>query len=82
MKAIRPETAQLLYRELEKIAVQQDKDLTIRTGEAYRLFLTLLLEATKTERLQFSTLFARLAYVCHKWQLDKSLQYYLLHSQA
>lgn len=77
MKAIRPETAQLLYRELEKIAVQQDKDLTIRTGEAYRLFLTLLLEATKTERLQFSTLFARLAYVCHKWQLDKSLQYYL-----
>lgn len=77
MKAIRPETAQLLYRELEKIAAQPEKDLSLRTGEAYRLFLNILLEATKTERLQFATLFARLAYVCHKWQLDKSLQYYL-----
>ena len=77
MKAIRPETAQLLYRELEKIAAQPEKDLAFRTGEAYRLFLALLLEATKTERLQFATLFARLAYVCHRWQLDKSLQYYL-----
>ena len=77
MKAIRPETAQLLYRELEKIAAQPEKDLALRTGEAYRLFLSLLLEATKTERLQFATLFARLAYVCHRWQLDKSLQYYL-----
>jgi|APTNR8051073442_1049403.scaffolds.fasta_scaffold00134_13 DNA replication ATP-dependent helicase Dna2 len=77
MKAIRPETAQLLYRELEKIAAQPEKDLALRTGEAYRLFLALLLEATKTERLQFATLFARLAYVCHRWQLDKSLQYYL-----
>jgi len=77
MKAIRPEIAQLLYRELEKIAVQTDKELALRTGETYRLFLTLLLEATKTERLQFATLFARLAYVCHRWQLDKSLQYYL-----
>ncbi|NUN99342.1 MAG: AAA family ATPase [Saprospiraceae bacterium] len=77
MKAIRPETAQLLYRELEKIAAQADKDPALRLGEVYRLFLALLLEATKTERLQFATLFARLAYICHKWRLDKKLQYYL-----
>ncbi len=77
MKAISQATALLLYRELEKIAARADKDIAIRMGEAHRLFLIVLLEATKAERLQFATLFARLAFICHKWQLDKRLQYYL-----
>lgn len=77
MNAIRPELATLLYRELEKIAVQPNTELSLKLEKSYRLFLTLLVESTSTERLQFATLFARLAYVCHKWQISKSLQYYL-----
>lgn len=67
----------LFYRELEKNI--QDEQLNTREKIAglYRLLNLIFNEATRRERLQFATLFARIAYVGHQFQLDKRLQYYL-----
>jgi DNA replication ATP-dependent helicase Dna2 len=67
----------LFYRELEKNI--QDEQLNDREKIAglYRLLHLIFNEATRRERLQFATLFARIAYVGHQFQLDKRLQYYL-----
>ncbi|HMP25818.1 MAG TPA: hypothetical protein PKC76_16930, partial [Saprospiraceae bacterium] len=55
--------ARLLYREIQKIAQNEALPLTGRVEVLYRWLQTLFLEATRQERLQFSTLFARIAYV-------------------
>ncbi|TNE62128.1 MAG: DNA helicase [Bacteroidetes bacterium] len=65
-----PETAALLYRELVRIAshtnwASPEKVLAL-SGLLERLFL----EATKREQLAFSTLFARISYAGHLYQIQ------------
>lgn len=69
--------AKLFYREVWKIAQNEALPTAGKVDALYRLLQTLFLEATKLERLQFSTLFARIAYVAHQHQFDKKLQYYI-----
>lgn len=69
--------AQLFYQELGKVARNPDLDAAGRTAALYRLLSLLFVECTKQERLHFSTLFARMAYVCHRDEVDKRLQFYL-----
>jgi len=65
--------AALFYQELRKIQAEEAQGVEV----LYRLLNLVFLEATRQERLQFTTLFARIAYVCQKEQVDKRLQYYL-----
>lgn len=67
--------AHLLYNELRKIALRTEP--VGGTAALYRLLQVLFFEITKAERLQFSTLFARIAYVAHQHQLDRALQFYI-----
>lgn len=69
--------AKLFYREVWKITQNEALPTTGKVDALYRLLQTLFLEVTKQERLQFSTLFARIAYVAHQHQFDKKLQYYI-----
>lgn len=69
--------AKLFYREVEKIAQNEALPTAGKVDALYRLLQTLFLEATRLERLQFSTLFARIAYVAHQHQFDRKLQYYI-----
>lgn len=69
--------AQLFYRELWKTASAADLDEATRCDQLYRLLNLLFTEVTRRERLQFSTLFARMAYAGHRYELDSRLQYYL-----
>ncbi|MEO1627547.1 MAG: hypothetical protein AAFV25_20520, partial [Bacteroidota bacterium] len=59
---------------MEKIQ-QQPIDLWEKVTALYRLLNLLYVELTKAERLQFTTLFARIAYVGHKYELPKALQF-------
>lgn len=72
-----PALAQLFYRELEKIAAQTDVSGPARAEQLYRLLTQLFIALTQEERLQFSTLFSRIAYVSHRSELPRALQYHI-----
>lgn len=69
--------ARLFYREMEKIAGNEEMEKAARVEALYRLLTLLFVEMTRRERLQFSTLFARMAYTCHRAELSRPLQYYI-----
>ena len=69
--------APLFYRELEKIAGNEAMEEPAKVEALYRLLTLLFVEMTRRERLQFSTLFARMAYTCHRAELSRALQYYI-----
>ena len=66
--------AQAYYTELSKIQ-DQDTSLQSRTFSLRKLLAQIFLTATQDERIQFNTLFARIAYAGHRYQLDKILLY-------
>ena len=69
--------SQLFYRELEKALTGVSMSSEVRVEALYRLLNLLFVEATRKENLHFTTLFARIAYTCHKYQLERRLQYYI-----
>lgn len=69
--------AELFYREIMKTAGNDALDETGKTEALYQLLQRLIAEVTRKEQFYFSTFFARLAYACHSFRLDKPLQYFL-----
>ncbi len=69
--------AALFYRELEKVAGNEEMSEAVKVDALYRLLSLLFVEWTAKERLQFSTLFARIAYTCQKAEVDRQLHYYI-----
>ncbi len=71
------ELARLFYRELEKIHGNADWTPTAKADALARLLELLYIEVTKADNIQFTTLFARIAYACHRHQVDKRAQYWV-----
>ncbi|MCB0606576.1 MAG: AAA family ATPase [Lewinella sp.] len=69
--------AELFYRELQKVAGNSALEETGKTEALFQLLHRLITEVTRKEQFYFSTFFARLAYACHTFHLDKDLQFYL-----
>lgn len=69
--------SQIFYRELEKALTGPSMSPEVRVEALYRLLNLVFVEATRQENLHFTTLFARIAYTCHKYQLERRLQYYI-----
>lgn len=69
--------ARLFYRELEKNIQNEQLTEAEKLAGLYRLLNLVFAEITRKDRLQFATLFARIAYVGHQFQLDKQLQYHI-----
>ncbi|MCB0632291.1 MAG: PD-(D/E)XK nuclease family protein, partial [Lewinella sp.] len=67
----------LFYRELQKAITAEALSPEGKIEALYRLLNLLFVEATRQEKLHFTTLFARIAYTCHKYQLNRRLQYYV-----
>ncbi len=86
------ELARLFFRELIKVYEQGEASEREKIEVLYRLLNRLYVDATKEEQFQFTTLFARIAYAGHKFNLSRQLQFYvhefrreaqrLLHSTA
>lgn len=68
--------ATLFFRELEKIH-QQELPAHQCAEALLQLFQRLFLEVTQQERVQFTTLFARMSFACHLHHVDKRLQFYM-----
>lgn len=74
------ELARLFYIEIEKIVRQENNPTQSDKAIAlYRLMEGLFIEVTKDERIHFTTLFARIAYVTHKFKFGNELQFYVHH---
>ncbi|MEQ8704646.1 MAG: AAA domain-containing protein [Phaeodactylibacter sp.] len=73
----KPALAELFYKEVAKVVRNKELLPVDQVAALYRLLTLLFVECTKAERIQFSTLFARMAYVCHRDEVDKRLQFYL-----
>ncbi len=71
------ELARLFYRELVKVHENESWTHAAKADALARLLELLFLEVTKEENIQFTTLFARIAYAGHKFQLDKKTQYWV-----
>ncbi|MBI5916725.1 MAG: PD-(D/E)XK nuclease family protein, partial [Bacteroidetes bacterium] len=71
------ELARLFYRELAKIHGNDDWAPAAKADALARLLELLYLEVTKAENIQFTTLFARIAFACHKFQVEKKMQYWI-----
>lgn len=69
--------AQLFYREVEKVIQNDTLQPADQVEALYRLLNILFVEITRPEKLHFSTLFARIAFACHKFRLEKQLQFYI-----
>ena len=69
--------AHLFYRELLKIQQNQTIGEKEKIEALYRLLNLLFIEVTQQERLQFTTLFARIAFACQKYQIDKRSQFFI-----
>ncbi len=69
----------LFLRELEKIIDRPEQTAAARIEGIYRLMQLIFAKVTRTERLQFTTFFARIAYAGQQYQLDRQLQYFVHH---
>ncbi|MEZ4960561.1 MAG: AAA domain-containing protein [Saprospiraceae bacterium] len=71
------ELARLFYREIVKIHDNGAWSPTAKADALGRLLELLFLEVTKEENIQFTTLFARIAFACHKFKVEKRTQYWV-----
>lgn len=70
------ELAKLYYKEVEKIHQSQADDVEVAIELMYYFLHKLFIDITQNERIHFTTLFARIAFTSHKYQIDKNTQYY------
>ncbi|TAK40594.1 MAG: DEAD/DEAH box helicase, partial [Saprospiraceae bacterium] len=77
MSLNKPELARLFYLELLKIHSNNGWPAATKAGALARLLELLFLEITKAENIAFTTLFARIAYACHKFEVEKKTQYWI-----
>ncbi len=73
----KPALAQIFYRELQKVVQSEKTEVAERLQAVFRLIRLLVVEVTREERLQFTTLFARMAYVGQQYRLSRTEQYFM-----
>ena len=72
------ELAPVFFRELFKIQSQTNGTVDPpQVGALLELLHQIFQAVTRKERIPFATQFARIAYVCHRYQIERYLQYYL-----
>jgi DNA replication ATP-dependent helicase Dna2 len=71
--------AELFYRELQKIVRNDSFGPAEKTDNLKQLLNIIFVEITQHEKLQFSTLFTRIAYASNKYKLPKQLQFFIHH---
>ena len=69
--------AYLFYKEIVKIRKRSEWTEVQKLDALYRLLAKIFLELTQKERFQFATLFARMAYACHRQEIPKDIQHYI-----
>ncbi|MCB0663069.1 MAG: AAA family ATPase, partial [Saprospiraceae bacterium] len=76
---MRQEFTPLFYREMIKIHHQINLENRVKAEAMWSLLNKIMVLATEEERIPFSNLFARVSYVCQKYNISPRLRY-KLHS--
>ncbi|HFA49453.1 MAG TPA: hypothetical protein ENJ95_10610 [Bacteroidetes bacterium] len=71
------ELARLFFIEMMKIHGRPEWTYAQKTDATARLLELLFIEVTKQENIQFTTLFARISFACHKFHINKRTQYWV-----
>lgn len=71
------ELARLFFRDITKIEDNETLDQAAKIEALYHSLNRLFVELTRAERIQFTTLFARIAYACQKHLIDRKQQFYI-----
>lgn len=71
------ETARLFYREIQKIDDNKQVTTKEKVEALYRLLNLIFIETTQQEKLQFTTLFARIAFACQKYEVSRQMQFFI-----
>lgn len=69
-----PELARLFFIELHKIN-RSEADYNAKVIELNQTLNQLLMAFTKDENIQFTTMFARIAFACHKYKVKRAVQW-------
>lgn len=70
-----PELARLFFIELQKLHKAPGFDAEAKFLELNALLTKLFFVFTKEENLHFTTMFARIAFACHKYNISRALQW-------
>lgn len=73
------ELARLFYREVLKLHQLEGASLKDKIEGLYRLLNLVFVEVTQKEKIQFTTLFARIAFVCSRYKIKRQSQFYIHH---
>ena len=71
------ELARLFFIEMMKVQAHDAWTHHQKTDALARLLELLFIEVTKVENIQFTTLFARISFVCHQYHINKRTQYWI-----
>ncbi|MEM6963565.1 MAG: AAA domain-containing protein [Bacteroidota bacterium] len=71
------ELARLFFREISKIYNNESFDDFTKIRGLHHLLNQLFLEVTRDEKLQFTTMFARISFACQKFSVEKQTQFYV-----
>ncbi len=72
-----PQLAQILYNELLKIARNTELAPSGKIAQLHDLLILVINEAVKDEKIQFNTLFAKIAYACNRNKIGSKSQFYI-----
>ncbi|MEM1215486.1 MAG: DEAD/DEAH box helicase [Bacteroidota bacterium] len=75
--ALNPALATAFYQELLKVLHREEQEVKTRVLGIEQLLHLVFQEATRRDKLPFTTHFARLAYAAHQYGLPRQLQYYV-----
>ncbi len=73
------ELARLFYREVEKIYQNTSWDTTAKVDRLYHTLHLIFVEVTREEKLQFTTLFSRIAYVSQQYGIEQQIHFNIHH---
>lgn len=72
------ELARLYYREILKIWDNSDGvSLVVKINRLHDLLIQVFVNATALEKIQFTTLFARIVFACQKYDIPSRMQFYI-----
>ncbi len=69
----------LLFKELQKITNNSTLSITERVEALYRLLSLSFVEATRDEKVLFTTLFARISFASQRFQISKQTRFFIHH---
>ena len=70
------ELARLYYLEVGKIVSDESRDQEDKIEDLYFFLHKLFFDVTREERVHFTTLFSRIAFASHKYNIAKDVQFY------